>query len=367
MSLLPALLASAAVILGAPFVGQARAALQTALPGQYRAILGGIVAVAIFGALGAAVTRIRDRHVLRYGLLAAAVLLGVGFSRVTSTGNADVDAVEHFHFVEYGLVTLLYQRAWRNRGDATSLLLPVIAGLLTGIGDEGLQWFVPDRVGELRDVVLNGAAIVCGLLFGLGLHPPARLSWALDRHSARLLAWWTMAAVLAGALFFQAVHLGYEIGGPGTVRFRSTFTPEALAEAGRDRASRWEGDPPVTLRRLSREDHYLEEGLWHVQRRNVANAANDSFGAWNENLIVETFFAPVITYRSYAGDTRWPAAQRQAAAQHEDDPRPFTSTAHPLPIYTWNRWWFWSAVALAEAAIAAACFARGARRVREAS
>ena len=343
-------------MLGAPFVGQARAALQSALPGQYRAILGGIVAAAILGAVIVAIARIRERHLLRCGLLAAAILLGLGFARATSTGNADVDAVEHFHFVEYGVVTLLYQRAWRHRADVTSLLLPILAGLLTGIADEWLQWFVPARVGELRDVVLNGAAIACGLLFGLGLHPPARLSWTLDRGSAPLLASWATATILAGAIFFQAVHLGYEIGGPGPVRFRSTFTPAALAAAARDRASRWAADPPVTLRRLSREDHYLEEGLWHVQRRNVANAANDSWSAWNENLIVEMYFAPVLAFPSYAGETRWPDAQRQAAARHEDDPRPFTSEAAPLPLYPWSRWWFWTVVVATVAFTVAVCF-----------
>jgi hypothetical protein len=359
MTLLPALVASAVVVLGAPFVGQARAALQGALPGQYRAIVVGIVAVAVLGAVAGAASRIRDRYAVRYGLIATAILLGLGFARATTTGNPDVDAVERFHFVEYGLVTLLYQRAWRNRGDVTSLLLPLIAGLLTGIGDEWLQWFVPARVGELRDVVLNGAAIACGLLFGLGLHPPARWTWGFAPRSARLLASWATAAILAGAMFFQSVHLGYEIAGPGHVRFRSTFTPEALAAAAGDRAARWAADPPLTLRRLSREDHYLEEGLWHVQRRNVANAANDSWSAWNENLIVESYFAPVLTFRSYAGETRWPDALRQAAAQHEGDPRPYSSEAQPLPIYTWSRGWFWAAVGVTVAAVVAMCVEAG--------
>jgi VanZ family protein len=365
MTLLPAVLASAAVVLGAPFVGQARAALQSALPGQYRTILGGIVAAAVVGAVAGAVVRIRDRRLLRYGLLAAAILVGLGFARATSTGNADVDAVEHFHFVEYGLVTLLYQRAWRHRRDVTALLLPLLAGLLTGICDEWLQWFVPARVGELRDVVLNGAAIACGLLFGVGLSPPARLSWALDRDSARPLASWAAATILAGAAFFQAVHLGYEISGPVPIRFRSTFAPEALAAAARDRASRWTSEPPITLLRLSREDHYLEEGLWHVQRRNVANAVNDSWSAWNENVIVETYFAPVLAFPSYAGATRWPDAQRQAAARHEGDPRLFISEAQPLPIYTWNRWGFWTVIAATLACTLALCFAL--RRIRDAA
>jgi hypothetical protein len=357
MALLPALAASAVVILGAPFVGQARAALQAAMPGQYRPILITTVAVAVIGAVVAALLRIRDRRLFRYGLIAAAVVLGVGFARATRTGNADVDAVEHFHFVEYGLVTLLYQRAWRRRDDASALLLPLVAGVLTGIGDEWLQWFVPLRVGELRDVVLNVAAIGCGLLFGLGLDPPARLSWTLRRESAATLAAWAVAMLIAGAAFFQSVHLGYEIEGPGLVRFRSTFTAATLAAAARERADRWVTDPPVRPPRLSREDHYLEEGLWHVQRRNVTNALNDARSAWNENLIVETYFAPVLAFPSYAGETRWPDAQRHAAEPHEADSRPFESEAQPLPIYTWDRRWLWAVVAVVSAVIVAGCLA----------
>ena len=34
-------------------------------------------------------------------------------------------------------------------------------------------------------------------------------------------------------------------------------------------------DPPIGLRRLSREDQYLDEGLWHVRERNGRWAAGD--------------------------------------------------------------------------------------------
>ncbi len=43
------------------------------------------------------------------------------------------------------------------------LVLPVLAGLLVGTADEWLQWFIPNRVGEIADILLNGIAIGCGL------------------------------------------------------------------------------------------------------------------------------------------------------------------------------------------------------------
>ena len=58
--------------------------------------------------------------------------------------------------------------------DSAILVLPVCAALIVGTADEWLQWFIPNRVGEIADVLLNGVAIGCGLLFSLGADPPAR-------------------------------------------------------------------------------------------------------------------------------------------------------------------------------------------------
>ena len=169
-SLILAIVVSASVVLSAPFVGQIRAALRAAFPGRFVAIVGGAVAVTIGLAVVAALARIRlpraqsrgDRRVVRYGAIAAAVVVGTAYISRFSTGNPEVDAVERVHFVEYGLVTLLFYRAWRTRGDVSSLLLPVLAGLIVGTVEEWLQWFLPVRVGEARDVFLNLAAIACG-------------------------------------------------------------------------------------------------------------------------------------------------------------------------------------------------------------
>src|SRR4029450_52794 len=85
-----------------------------------------------------------------------------------------------FHFVEYGLVTMLFYRAVvpRQPGpgatgwDVSIVLVPGFAALIVGTADEWVQWFVPRRYGEVRDILLNGAAIACGLLFSLGVDPP---------------------------------------------------------------------------------------------------------------------------------------------------------------------------------------------------
>src|SRR2546428_14045575 len=115
------------LVAGAPFVAQIRGAIATAFPLKNRLILGGMVAVSIGAALMMASARIRGpqrgsragdpirgrgHRVLRYLALGTALLVGALFARVISTGDPDPDVVATFHFVEYGILTLLFHLAW---------------------------------------------------------------------------------------------------------------------------------------------------------------------------------------------------------------------------------------------------------------
>jgi VanZ family protein len=345
--LLLALGASLILVLSSPFVGQVRGAIQGALPGYYRAILIVAVVGGVAAAFGFALTRIRERRLLSYGLLLSAVVGGAAYAVATATGNPEVDAVERFHFVEYGMLTVLFHRAWRGRRDATSLFFPLLAGVVIGTVDEAFQWFVPERVGEFRDIVLNGVAVAFGIVFAAGVDPPRAVPGFVS-HARPHLAWGVAAATMIVAAFFQAVHLGYEVGDDTTGVFHSRFTAEALDRAARDRSAMWSRRPPVTLRRMSREDQYLAEGLWHLQRRNVAFGDGDFETAWGENLILETWFRPVLDFPSFAAPSgaRWSAEQTAAVAGAVavGEQAPFMSTANPFPIHAWSRPWFLAAV-----------------------
>jgi len=90
------------------------------------------------------------------------------------------------------------------------------------------------------------------------------------------------------------------------------------------------------IHRLSREDQYLSEGLWHVQLRNEAWKNGDIATAWRENLILEKFFAPVLDAQTYASATlhRWPPEQRgEAAFRPGVDRRPSSSTDYRWPLH----------------------------------
>ena len=153
-----------------------------------------------------------------------------------------------------------------------------------------MQWMVPGRVGEMHDVGLNAVAVVCGLLFSTGVHPPRSLAFPRNRAS-RLALVRRPALFVAVAGFVDRVHLGYEVHDGRTVRSIAHDARE-LSDAATNRAARWNASPPPQ-RGFSREDHYLT-GELYVARRNTAVGTGDWEAAWGENSILERFYAPVL-------------------------------------------------------------------------
>lgn len=71
---------------------------------------------------------------------------------------------ERLHFLEYGILGYLVLKATMN-----SWRLPVLSSFvlvsIIGIGDETIQRFLPNRVGDIRDVFMNSF----GGLLGIGV------------------------------------------------------------------------------------------------------------------------------------------------------------------------------------------------------
>lgn len=75
---------------------------------------------------------------------------------------------ERIHLIEYGLLGILC--AWALDGSGHwPAWWPLAGGLamLIGYGDEGIQWLLPNRVYDLRDVIINALAGALGVaLYG---------------------------------------------------------------------------------------------------------------------------------------------------------------------------------------------------------
>ena len=138
------------------------------------------------------------------------------------------------------------------------------------------------------------------------------------------------------------------------------------------RSSEWLAKPPpLTAPRLSREDQYLTEGIEHVRERNRLWDMGDGEGAWFENLILETYYAPVVVTPSYHAKTgsKWPDEQRAnaelastLATEKSLQRRDYISHSNPAPILTWRKPLYWLAVAaVILALLGAATYAERAR------
>ena len=245
LRLLMALAVSTAVVLSSPFIRDIRDWIRATFPGQYATVVATSVAVSIAVALVVAVVRIRDRRAQRHGAILLAVALGTAYALWNAQGIAEVDAVERVHFVEYGLITLLFYRVWRPSGDASMFVLPMLAGIAVGTLEEWLQWFIPGRVGDMRDVFLNGVAIICGLLFSVGIDPPDAGALARRPGSLRRIGVVAAAVTVLFASFVYSVHIGVETNDPEAGRFRSRYDAATLISIGQDRLLLWKDHPPI--------------------------------------------------------------------------------------------------------------------------
>ena len=82
---------------------------------------------------------------------------------------------ERVHFLQYAVMALLARNALSSRrpgqvGAARALLGAVVVTSALGVADEGIQWLLPQRVFDLRDIWLNVGAVVVGLALDEALH-----------------------------------------------------------------------------------------------------------------------------------------------------------------------------------------------------
>lgn len=302
---------------------------------------------------------------LRLGWLAGAAAGSVWLLR----GQLQ-SSVEAIHFVEYAALGVLLFRAWRRHGQDPLVYPLALASLgLVAWADEFLQWLMPGRFWDFRDIRLNVLAGIVGLLFVAGVATPGTIRLPLARSSIRrlcaavgaLLALLLLAvsatparvdfaaARVPGLAFLRnnesrLAEYGRRHADPEIGTFRSRLDLAALRRSDRDRgaevgAAFAAGRPLPDLREYRRDvaisaDPFRFEFYRHLLQRDHYSAAAGQYRstdperfrhhctvAARENQILEKYFPRALA----ASGRVWDAARRARCADFADLDRPYFS------------------------------------------
>jgi hypothetical protein len=106
---------------------------------------------------------------------------------------------EAFHFVQYGVLSFLLFRALSQRiSDPSIYLAAVTIGFVFGILDELIQWVVPRRYFDLRDIGINLLSV---MLIQLGIAAGIRPAFIRGKMSSSGLTLALWGAIVTLALF----------------------------------------------------------------------------------------------------------------------------------------------------------------------
>ncbi len=282
------------------------------------------------------------------------------------TFGLDASPEESFHFVEYGVLALLLFGALSKGGaDLTIYGTTFLLGASVGVVDEGIQWLIPERVWDLRDIGLNAlgvALVVVPIAFGI---QPAHVERRVTRRGMRqLLRAYFLFLLLLGPCLLNTparitwyasrvpglghlleneslmIQYGYLYDDPDIGRFRSRFAPDALAETDRQRApdaakildryARGEQYGPFLKIYTAQKDPFVHEARVHLFRRNHYIRASKGLQPGHpkrkahygivvrENQILEKYFPRTLATSTTA--TLPPEQLKQIRAEAELDP-----------------------------------------------
>jgi hypothetical protein len=323
-----------------PIVRQAREAFVAHWPAEFIAYA--VIAVVVCAIVAA--TAFMQRRRPRIGHADLVWLIAVAAVVVVWTRRLMGQPEEAVHFLEYGVLGVLLYALW---------------GLLVGTVDEIIQWLVPDRFWDFRDIVLNGGAVALVQIAIWRLIP--RPATATSRSSLRLLCRVAAVLVLLLTICMAATpqrltrlsnqvpllarlatggdalcEYGYRHTVDDRTVFRSRLSLEDLARSDRELASRVAEELEASRGAggLSRagiapvDDPFGYEIRVHLfaRNRNLTKALalepeSPDFQmhmttAWRQNVILENFFGGTLGRSSY----RWgPRRRREVEAAQDPD------------------------------------------------
>jgi hypothetical protein len=294
-----------------------------------------------------------------------AVLCGIGglFSWLAWSLRANPE--EAFHFVQYGVLSILLFRALRHRlSDSSLYLTATLIGSAFGILDELIQWVVPRRYFDFRDIWINVQAVgLVQIALAAGIRPPGirgRPTPAGLQHlcraaiavlllllvcvsgTPRAVAFLTRFLPAAAALDHVPAEYGFRIEDPRIGVFFSRLPPDELLRQDRERGAEtaqhlnrvrsdeqykaFLRETPAHLHPLAvearihlfRRDRYAGHALWATNREVAAGYAHVAF---HENQILQNYFSNTLHRSTFS----WPQERIRRIEELAREPAPYQS------------------------------------------
>jgi len=205
-------------------------------------------------------------------------------------------AGEKIHFLEYGFLGLLLCKTLSYRlKDRSAYWLALLIVYLIGMTDEGLQWALPSRVGEYRDIWMNITSGGLAILSVFLVIRPRAFQGRFSLPSLRPLAYTLAAALVYTGIFLHVVHgFGHKIFMPDNgSEFVSSFSENELIELDRRIIERYESKPVEDIPYLTLEKYHYEAGRHHYLR-NKYNQNERYFESYCEQEIIKTYYRSVL-------------------------------------------------------------------------
>ena len=235
--------------------------------------------------------------------------------------------VEQIHFLLYGgLGGVVFWALSRHIVGWVLYPWTLAVVYLVGMGDELIQWWLPNRVADFHDVLFDALGGALGLaLVALGVRPRAARGPLRPRQAQYMTGGIIVVAIATGGFLTSVHEFGYAIRDPEIGTFLTLFTAEefralngARLAATADLASR---DPRLrrfdveARRHLRLEERHLKEGQ-------LAEAAS-------ERAIVHHYYAAYLKVPGRLPDPALPLDTLRRS------PTAFQSEAYQGKIFTW--------------------------------
>ncbi|GAK54151.1 hypothetical protein U14_05429 [Candidatus Moduliflexus flocculans] len=286
---------------------------------------------------------------LRENIYAALRWVGLNTAFFEALEIFPIYAGEKIHFLEYGFLGLLLCKTLSYRlKDRSAYWLALLIVYLIGMTDEGIQWALPSRVGEYRDIWMNITSGGLAILSVFLVIRPRAFQGRFSLSSLRPICYTLAAAIVYTGIFLQSVHgFGHKIFMPDNgAEFVSSFAENELIALDRRIMERYENKPVEDIPYLTVERYNYEAGRHHYLR-NKYNQNGRYFESYCEQEIIKTYYRSAL---------RKGAIQlfeyKPETFQVTPDPNEFIfyrSAGHELAILAFSQRVMWATIGISAA------------------